>query len=50
MSNDQIRRANRIVYPVIMVIMGYVLFTLLAFILYLGEQERMPRLLFRLWW
>ena len=36
MSNDQIRRANRVVYPVIMVIMGYVLITLVAFIAFQG--------------
>lgn len=38
MTSAQMRRANKIVYPVIMVIMAYVLITLLAFILYAGPQ------------
>lgn len=39
MTQDQLRRANKIVYPVIMVIVGYVLITLLAFILYGGKAN-----------
>lgn len=39
MTQDQLRRANKIVFPVIMVIVGYVLVTLLAFILYGGPAN-----------
>ena len=48
MSNDQIRRANRVVFPVIAVIMAYVLFTLVAFVAVGGAAAMTGKVLFQL--
>lgn len=48
MSKDQIRRANRVVFPVIIVIMLYVLFTLVAFVAVGGAAAMTGKVLLQL--